>query len=37
LRVNGSQWKKLTRRTALRRVRHRHWLATLDRILGPEV
>ncbi len=35
LRVNGSQWKKLTRRTALRRVRHRHWLATLDRILGP--
>jgi epoxyqueuosine reductase len=35
LRVNGSQWKKLTRRTALRRVRHRHWVATLDRILGP--
>jgi epoxyqueuosine reductase len=36
LRVNGSQWKRLTRRTALRRVRHRHWLATLDRILGAE-
>lgn len=35
LRVNGSQWKKLTRRTALRRVRHRHWLAILDRVLGP--
>lgn len=34
LRVNGSQWKRLTRRTALRRVRHRHWLATLTRILG---
>ena len=32
LRVNGSQWKRLTRRTALRRVRHRHWLATLSRI-----
>lgn len=36
LRVNGSQWKKLTRRTALRRVRHRHWLRTLERVLGPE-
>ena len=36
LRMNGSQWKKATRRTALRRVRHRHWLATLDRILGNE-
>ena len=36
LRVNGSQWKRLTRRTALRRVRHRHWLTILDRILGPE-
>lgn len=35
LRVNGSQWKKLTRRTALRKVRHRHWLATLGRLLGP--
>jgi epoxyqueuosine reductase len=34
LRMNGSQWKKTTRRTALRRVRHRHWLATLDRIQG---
>lgn len=36
LRVNGSQWKKLTRRTALRRVRHRHWLRNLERILGKE-
>ena len=35
LRMNGSQWKKATRRSALRRVRHRHWLATLERILGP--
>lgn len=29
-----AQWQKLTRRTALRRVRHRHWLATLRRITG---
>ena len=29
-----NRWQKLTRRTALRRVRHRHWLATLQRILG---
>lgn len=29
-----AQWQKLTRGTALRRVRHRHWLATLSRILG---
>jgi len=35
LRVNGSQWKKLTRRTALRRVRHRHWLRNLGRTLDP--
>ena len=27
----ASQWKKMTRRTALRRVRHRHWLASLRR------
>lgn len=33
LSVNGSQWKKFTRRTALRRVRHRHWLANLARAL----
>jgi epoxyqueuosine reductase len=26
-------WQALTRRTALRRVRHRHWLATLARVL----
>jgi epoxyqueuosine reductase len=30
----GAQWRKLTRRTALRRVRHRHWLANLRRIFG---
>lgn len=29
-----AQWQKLTRGTALRRVRHRHWLLTLRRILG---
>lgn len=31
----AAQWRKLTRRTALRRVRDRHWRATLQRILGP--
>nr|WP_320130935.1 tRNA epoxyqueuosine(34) reductase QueG [uncultured Holophaga sp.] len=31
---NTSQWKKATRRTGLRRVRHRHWLATLSRVLA---
>jgi epoxyqueuosine reductase len=30
----AAQWRKLTRRTALRRVRDRHWRATLTRILG---
>ncbi|WP_257308464.1 tRNA epoxyqueuosine(34) reductase QueG [Geothrix fuzhouensis] len=29
----AAQWRKLTRRTALRRVRDRHWRATLARIL----
>lgn len=29
-----AQWRKLTGRTALRRVRDRHWRATLARILG---
>jgi epoxyqueuosine reductase len=29
-----NRWQKLTRGTALRRVRHRHWLATLARIMG---
>ena len=28
------RWQSLTRGTALRRVRHRHWLATLRRIRG---
>jgi epoxyqueuosine reductase len=32
----GAQWRKLTRRTALRRVRHRHWLANLRRVLGGD-
>ena len=27
-----AQWQKLTRRTALRRVRHRHWIANLKRV-----
>ena len=30
----AAQWRKLTRRTALRRVRDRHWRATLNQILG---
>ncbi|MBK8792262.1 MAG: DUF1730 domain-containing protein [Holophaga sp.] len=28
-----AQWQKLTRGKALRRVRHRHWIATLRRVL----
>jgi epoxyqueuosine reductase len=32
----AAQWRKLTRRTALRRVRDRHWRATLARILGAQ-
>jgi epoxyqueuosine reductase len=28
------RWQALTRATALRRVRHRHWLANLARVLG---
>lgn len=31
--LGAAQWRKLTRRTALRRVRDRHWRATLGRIL----
>jgi epoxyqueuosine reductase len=27
-----AQWQKLTRATALRRVRHRHWIANLKRV-----
>ncbi len=34
LRLGTAQWQKLTRGTALRRVRHRHWIASLTRILG---
>jgi epoxyqueuosine reductase len=33
-RTGVARWQALTRGTALRRVRHRHWLATLARILG---
>jgi len=29
-----AQWQKRTRGTALRRVRHRHWIATLKRVMG---
>ncbi|MDR3672156.1 MAG: tRNA epoxyqueuosine(34) reductase QueG [Holophaga sp.] len=29
-----ARWQSLTRGTALRRVRHRHWLATVGRIQG---
>ena len=32
-RMGVGRWQSLTRGTALRRVRHRHWLATLGRIL----
>jgi epoxyqueuosine reductase len=32
-RMGAGRWQSLTRRTALRRVRHRHWLATVARIL----
>jgi epoxyqueuosine reductase len=34
-RMGVARWQTLTRHTALRRVRHRHWLATVTRILGP--
>ena len=34
-RMGVARWQTLTRASALRRVRHRHWLATLGRILGP--
>jgi epoxyqueuosine reductase len=34
-RMGVARWQTLTRGTALRRVRHRHWLATLGRIHGP--
>jgi len=34
--LGTAQWQKLTRGTALRRVRHRHWIANLRRVLpGP--
>ena len=33
-RMGVARWQTLTRGTALRRVRHRHWLATLGRIEG---
>jgi epoxyqueuosine reductase len=33
-RMGVARWQTLTRGGALRRVRHRHWLATVGRILG---
>ena len=33
-RMGVGRWQALSRATALRRVRHRHWLATIRRILG---
>jgi epoxyqueuosine reductase len=33
-RMGVGRWQSLTRGTALRRVRHRHWLATVGRIQG---
>ena len=33
-RMGVGRWQSLTRATALRRVRHRHWLATIGKILG---
>jgi epoxyqueuosine reductase len=34
--LGTAQWQKLTRKTALRRLRHRHWLTNLKRVLpGP--
>lgn len=33
-RMGVARWQTLTRATALRRVRHRHWLASLARIEG---
>ncbi len=36
LSLGTAQWQKLTRGSALRRVRHRHWMATLKRILGGD-
>ncbi len=35
LRLGSAQWRVRTRRTALRRVRDRHWRRTVDLILGP--
>ncbi len=37
LRLGPSQWRSRTRRTALRRVRNRHWRRTVDLILGDSV
>lgn len=37
LRLNPSQWRSRTRRTALRRVRDRHWRRTLELILGSRL
>ena len=37
LRLTPSQWRSRTRRTALRRVRDRHWRRNVDLILGSKV
>jgi epoxyqueuosine reductase len=35
LRLGAAQWRKRTKRRALRRVRQQHWKRTVERILGP--
>ncbi|MBI3131445.1 MAG: tRNA epoxyqueuosine(34) reductase QueG [Acidobacteria bacterium] len=35
LRLGANQWRRRTKRRALRRVRQQHWLKTVARILGP--
>jgi epoxyqueuosine reductase len=35
LRLGANQWRRRTKRRALRRVRQQHWVATVARILGP--
>ena len=36
LRLGANQWRRRTKRKALRRVRQQHWALTVTRILGPE-
>ena len=35
LRLGANQWRRRTKRRALRRIRQQHWLKTVARILGP--